>query len=177
MGGAIAVDCRNNCYVLCVLNVLLTVLEHVFFQRKSEYAYLQPPTQSILGELDFHPSPQKGARPKTTFLSQTQPIGLYFPNSGKLILTAVIIARSALNTGKAFCPLINVRFRAADVTFSQILEYSMHCITLAKERIKGKRQLKGHVLVVFSLSTLYFRTVSQSLATQIKQWERNVVFC
>ena len=30
MGGAVAVDCRNNCYVLWILNLLLTVLEHVF---------------------------------------------------------------------------------------------------------------------------------------------------
>ena len=51
----------------------------------------------------------------------------------------LIITRSALNTGKAFWPLINVRFRAAKIRFSQILEYSMHCITLAKERKEGKR--------------------------------------
>ena len=31
-----------------------------------------------------------------------------------------------------------VRFRVAKVRFSQILEYSMHCITLAKERKEGK---------------------------------------
>ena len=29
---------------------------------------------------------------------------------------------------------------------------------------------------MFSLSTLYFKTVDWSLTTQIKQWERNVVF-
>ena len=51
----------------------------------------------------------------------------------------LIITRSALNTGKAFWPLINVRFRAAKIRFSQILEYSMHCITLAKNRKEGKR--------------------------------------
>ena len=39
-GAAIAVDCRNNCYVLWVLNVLRTVLEHVFFQPNRKYAYL-----------------------------------------------------------------------------------------------------------------------------------------
>ena len=32
-----------------------------------------------------------------------------------------------------------VRFRVAKVRFSQILEYFMHCITLAKERKEGKR--------------------------------------
>ena len=46
----------------------------------------------------------------------------------------LMITRSARNTGKAFWPLISVRFRAAKIRFSQILEYSMHCITLAKER-------------------------------------------
>ena len=70
MGGAFAVDCRNNCYILWILNVLLTVLEHVLFQPKREYAYLLPLTQAILGELDFHPSPQTATQPKTTFLSQ-----------------------------------------------------------------------------------------------------------
>ena len=48
----------------------------------------------------------------------------------------LIITRSAWNTGKAFWPLINVRFRAAKIRFSQILEYSMHCITLGKKRRK-----------------------------------------
>ena len=52
---------------------------------------------------------------------------------------SLIITWSARNTGKAFWPLINVRFRAAKIRFSQILEYSMHCITLAKERKEGKR--------------------------------------
>ena len=51
----------------------------------------------------------------------------------------LIITRSAWNTGKAFWPLINVRFRAAKVRCSQILEYFMHCITLANERKEGKR--------------------------------------
>ena len=51
----------------------------------------------------------------------------------------LIITRSARNNGKAFWPLINVRFRVAKVRFSQILEYSKHCITLAKERKEGKR--------------------------------------
>ena len=31
------------------------------------------------------------------------------------------------------------RLRAAKVRFSQILEYSVYCITLAKERKGGKR--------------------------------------
>ena len=43
-------------------------------------------------------------------------------------------------SGKAFCSLINVRFRAAKVRFSQILEYCfIYCITFAKERKEGKR--------------------------------------
>ena len=45
-----------------------------------------------------------------------------------------IITRSVWNTGKAWRPLINVRFGAAKVRLSQIWEYSVHCITLAKER-------------------------------------------
>ena len=48
----------------------------------------QPPTQAFLGELIFHPSPQSPAQRGTTFLSQAQPITLYFPKSGKLTLTA-----------------------------------------------------------------------------------------
>ena len=51
----------------------------------------------------------------------------------------LIFTRSAWNTGKAFWPLINVRFRAAKIRFSQILQYSMYYITLAKERKEGKR--------------------------------------
>ena len=51
----------------------------------------------------------------------------------------LIITQSAWNTWKAFWPLINDRFRAAKVRFSQILEYFMHCITLVKERKEGKR--------------------------------------
>ena len=46
----------------------------------------------------------------------------------------LIITRSAWNTGKSFFPLKNVRFWAAEIRFSQILEHSKHCITLAKER-------------------------------------------
>ena len=88
----------------------------------------------------------------------------------------LIITRSAWNTGKAFWLLINVWFWAAKVRFSQILDCSIHCITLATERKEGKRWLQGHVLVLFSLSTLYFKTVDWSLTTQIKQCERNVVF-
>lgn len=38
----------------------------------------------------------------------------------------LIITRSAWNTGKTFKPPINVRFRAAKITFDQILEYSIH---------------------------------------------------
>ena len=72
------------------------------------------------------------------------------------------------NTRKAFWPLINVRLRAAKVRRSQILEYSVHCITLAKERKEGKRQPGSRfytitrLWVVFSLSTLFFATVDWS---------------
>ena len=34
---------------------------------------------------------------------------------------------------------MNVRFRAAKIGFNQILEYSMHFITLKKERKEGKQ--------------------------------------
>ena len=47
-----------------------------------------------------------------------------------------IITRSAWNTGKALWPLLNVRLTIAKVIFGQILEYSVHCITLAKEKMK-----------------------------------------
>ena len=50
-----------------------------------------------------------------------------------------IITRSARNTAKALWPLINVRLIAAKVRFSQILDYSVHYTTLAKERKEGKR--------------------------------------
>ena len=49
-----------------------------------------------------------------------------------------IITRSAWNTGKALWPLINVRLRAAKVRFSKILDYSVYCTTLAKERKEEK---------------------------------------
>ena len=84
-----------------------------------------------------------------------------------------IITRSAWNTGKALWPLLNVRLTIAKVIFGQILEYSVHCITLARKTVTlGLR----YVFVLFSLSTLYFTTVDLSLITQMKQWERNVVF-
>ena len=48
----------------------------------------------------------------------------------------LIITWSVWNTGKAFWPVINVRFRVAKIRFSQILEYSIPCITLGKKRRK-----------------------------------------
>ena len=93
----------------------------------------------------------------------------------------LIITRSAWNTGKPLWPL-DVRLRAARVRFSQILEYSVCCTTLAKESKEGKRWLQGHVFtlprayeLVFSLSRLYFKTADWSLTTWIKQWKRSVV--
>ena len=57
--------------------------------------------------------------------------------------------------------------------FGQILEYSVHSITLARKTVTlGLR----YVFVLFSLSTLYFTTVDWSLTAQVKQWETNVVF-
>ena len=89
-----------------------------------------------------------------------------------------IITRPAWNTGKALWPPLNVRLTIAKVIFGQILEYSLHCIILAKEKKRRKTVTLGlrYVFVLFSLSTLYFTTVDWSLTTQIKQWERNVVF-
>ena len=56
--------------------------------------------------------------------------------------------------------------------FGQILEYSVHSITLARETVPlGLR----YVFVLFSLSTIYFTTVGWSLTTQMKERERNVV--
>ena len=61
---------------------------------------------------------------------------------------------------------------------SQILEFSVHCKTLAKERRKtvtlGSRSGSRfytitRLWVVFSLSTLYFKTVDWSLTTA--RWE------
>ena len=50
-----------------------------------------------------------------------------------------IITRSAWNTGKALWPLLNVRLTIAKVIFGQILEYSVHCITLTQGKKEGKR--------------------------------------
>ena len=93
-----------------------------------------------------------------------------------------IITRSARNTGKALWPLINVRLRAEKVRFSQILEYSVYCINLSEGKKRRKKVTLGSrvytipsLWVVFSLSTLYLKTVDWSLTTRIKQRERNVV--
>ena len=93
-----------------------------------------------------------------------------------------IINRSARNTGKALWPLINVRLRAEKVRFSQILEYSVYCINLSEGKKRRKKVTLGSrvytipsLWVVFSLSTLYLKTVDWSLTTRIKQRERNVV--
>ena len=50
-----------------------------------------------------------------------------------------IITRPAWNTGKALWPLLNVRLTIAKVIFGQILEYSVHCITLTQGKKEGKR--------------------------------------
>ena len=84
-----------------------------------------------------------------------------------------IITRSAWNTGKGLWLPLNDRLTIAKVMFGQILEYSVHSITLARETVPlGLR----YVFVLFSLSTLYFTTVDWSLTTQMKQWERDVIF-
>ena len=56
----------------------------------------------------------------------------------KLIVVVVVVVVT-WNTGKALWPLLNVRLTIAKVIFGQILEYSLHCITLAKEKKEGKR--------------------------------------
>ena len=61
-----------------------------------------------------------------------------------------IITRSAWNTGKALWPLLNVRLTIAKVIFGQILEYSLHCITLAKEK-KKKENGNSRVTLRFCL--------------------------
>ena len=44
--------------------------------------------EGVLGELVFRPSPQTPPQSRTTFVSQTLPITLYLPNSGRLTSTA-----------------------------------------------------------------------------------------
>ena len=62
--------------------------------------------------------------------------------------------------------------------FSQISEYSVLCITLAKERKEGKTLTLGSHFyitmsfwVMFTLSTLYFTIVDWPLTMHIKQWK------
>ena len=55
----------------------------------------------------------------------------------------LIITWSASNTRKAFWPLINVRFRAAKIRFSQNLEYSMHFITLTTVTFVGRDEKRA----------------------------------
>ena len=74
-----------------------------------------------------------------------------------------IITPSAWNTGKAWWPLINARLGAAKVRLSQTLEYSVHCITLEKERkvtLVSRFYTTSSLWVVFSLWTLYFKTAN-----------------
>ena len=65
----------------------------------------------------------------------------------------------------------------AKVIFGQILEYSVHCITLAKGK---KKKENGNSRVTF-LSCLACQHLTSQLlighfnTTQMKQWERNVV--
>ena len=44
--------------------------------------------------------------------------------------------------------VVYVRLREAKVRFSHILDYPVHCITFAKERKKGKRQLWDPVFLL-----------------------------
>ena len=63
-----------------------------------------------------------------------------------------IITRSAWNTGKALWPLINVRLGAEKVRFSQILEYSVHCINLSEGKKRRKKvNLGSRVYTIPSL--------------------------
>ena len=43
---------------------------------------------------------------------------------------------------ESFMTSINIRLRVAKLRFNQILEYSVHCITLAKERKEGKNNYR-----------------------------------
>ena len=87
--------------------------------------------------------------------------------------------------GKLNDLLIHVRLRTAKVTFSQILEY-MIVLSVLYNLSEGKKRRKkvnlgSHfytvtsVWLLFSLSTLYFKTVHWSHTMWIKQRERNVV--
>ena len=86
-----------------------------------------------------------------------------------------IITRSAIDFEKPWWPLINVRLRATKVRFTQsdfrILR-ALHNLSEGKKRRKtvtlGSRFFTITSLwVMFSLSTLYFKTVDWSLTTQM----------
>ena len=100
-----------------------------------------------------------------------------------------IITRSAWNFKKPSWPLINVSLRAAKVRFTQSdfrILCALHNLSERKKRRKkvtlgsrsGSRFFTITSLwVMFSLSTLYLKTVDWSLTTRMQQWERNVVLC
>ena len=85
--------------------------------------------------------------------------------------------------------LINVSLRAAKVRFTHSdfrILCALHNLSERKKRRKkvtlgsrsGSRFFTITSLwVMFSLSTLYLKTVDWSLTTRMQQWERNVVLC
>ena len=94
----------------------------------------------------------------------------------------LIITWSVWNTGNALWPLINVRLTAAKVRFSQDFRILCALHNLSEGKKRRKKVTLGSwfyaamsLWVVFSLSTLYFKTVDWSLTARIKQRERNVV--
>ena len=109
----------------------------------------QPPTQAF----------SRGARLLSLPTSACSTISnIPFPNIVKshctfqileswpgLLVYLIITWSCVWNTGKALWPSINVRLRAAKVRFSQILEYSVCSITLAKESKEKKENGNSRV--------------------------------
>ena len=146
--------------------------------------------QAFLGKHVFLPFPQMPAEPLENNIPFPILANHIVPSKfWKVDLdrrVTPIITRSAWNNqGKLNDLLIHVRLRTAKVTFSQILEY-MIVLSVLYNLSEGKKRRKkvnlgSHfytitsVWLLFSLSTLYFKTVPWSHTMWIKQWERNVV--
>ena len=110
------------------------------------------------------PTIQTPAQPKTAFLSQTQPITVYFPNSGKLTLTA------GLSDNYTICTKHQESFMTSNKCQTQSSKSFVQCITLAKElkrrktvTVRSRFNTTTSLSIVFSLSTLNFKTVDWSL--------------
>ena len=137
----------------------------------------QPPTQVFLGELVFHLSPPTPAQPKTTFLSQAQPITLYFPNPGKLTLTA----RSSDNYSicikhwEIFLTSNKCQIQSGKNKIQSKFRILRALHNLSEGKKRRKTVTLGSRSVVFSLSTLYCTIVDWSLTMQIKN-EKGMLF-